>query len=101
MAKTWSCFSKRSIREPTQQESENLTGFRSWIPAWQFARTGTIKGLEQTLSALKDLDHWMRQAFVLGKNARLKDKRVIDVLREGDVSSVARAASAFGEHGAS
>jgi hypothetical protein len=73
-------------------------GFR--YPAWQFARTGTIAGLEQTLEALERLDPWMQQAFMLGRNARLKDKRAIDVLRAGDVSSVARAASAFGEHGA-
>jgi len=37
---------------------------------------------------------------ILGKNTRLKDKRAIDVLREGDVAAVVRAASAFGEHGA-
>jgi hypothetical protein len=73
-------------------------GFR--YPAWQFSRTGTIGGVEQILAALKHLDPWMQQAFVLGKNARLRDKRPIDVLRAGDISSVVKAASAFGEHGA-
>jgi len=73
-------------------------GFR--YPAWQFARTGTIEGLERTLAALKHLDPWMQQSFMLGKNARLKDKRGIDILRDGDVPSVVRAASVFGEHGA-
>lgn len=73
-------------------------GFR--YPAWQFARTGTIGGLDQTLAALKYLDPWLRQAFMLNKNARLKDKRSIDVLRDGDVTRVVMAASAFGEHGA-
>lgn len=69
-------------------------------PAWQFARGGTIRGLEPTLAALKHLDPWMKQAFMLSKNARLNDRRALDVLREGDVSSVAAAATAFGEHGA-
>jgi len=73
-------------------------GFR--YPAWQFARAGAIEGLEQTLAALKHLDPWLQQSFMLGKNARLKDKRAIDVLRDRDVPSVVRAASAFGEHGA-
>jgi hypothetical protein len=73
-------------------------GFR--YPAWQFARTGTIGGLERVLAALKHLDPWMQQAFMMGKNARLKDKRAIDVLRDADVSSVVKAASTFGEHGA-
>jgi len=73
-------------------------GFR--YPAWQFARTGIVAGLEQVLAALKHLDPWMQQAFMLGKNTRLKDKRAIDVLRDGNVSSVVKAASAFGEHGA-
>jgi hypothetical protein len=73
-------------------------GFR--YPAWQFARTGTIEGLEQTLAALKHLDPWMQQSFMLGKNSRLKGKRAIDILRDSDVRSVVRAASAFGEHGA-
>jgi hypothetical protein len=73
-------------------------GFR--YPAWQFARTGTIDGVEQALAALKYLDPWMQQAFMLGKNTRLSDKRPIDVLRAGDASSVVKAAAAFGEHGA-
>jgi hypothetical protein len=73
-------------------------GFR--YPAWQFARTGTVEGLEQALAALKHLDPWMQQVFMLGKNARLRDRRPIDVLRGGDIAAVVRAASAFGEHGA-
>ena len=73
-------------------------GYR--YPAWQFARTGTIKGLEQVLAALEQVDPWMRQAFMLGRSGRLKEQRAIDVLRSGDVASVVKAASAFGEHGA-
>ena len=69
-------------------------------PAWQFARGGTITGLELTLAALRNLDPWMQQAFMLSKNSRLNDRRALDVLREGDVSSVTTAATAFGEHGA-
>lgn len=72
-------------------------GFR--YPAWQFARKGTIEGLEQVLAALRHLDPWMQQAFMLSKNARLKEKRAIDVTRNGDIAAVVRAASTFGEHG--
>jgi hypothetical protein len=73
-------------------------GFR--YPAWQFTRNGSIKGLEQALAALQHLDPWMQQAFMLGKNARLGDKRPLDLLRAHDIASVVSAASAFGEHGA-
>jgi hypothetical protein len=73
-------------------------GFR--YPAWQFARTGTIKGLEETLGALRHLDPWMQQTFMLGTNARLNEQRPIDVLRAGDTRLVLKAASMFGEHGA-
>jgi hypothetical protein len=73
-------------------------GFR--YPAWQFTAQGTIEGLERVLAALGHLDPWMQQAFMLGKSARLKEARAIDVFRHGDVGSVVKAASAFGEHGA-
>jgi hypothetical protein len=73
-------------------------GFR--YPAWQFARNGVLKGLEPVLAALKHLDPWMQQAFMLGKNARLAERRPIDLVRSHDVASVVSAASAFGEHGA-
>ncbi len=69
-------------------------------PTWQFTRGGAIEGLEKVLAALKNLDPWMQQAFMLGKNARLGEKRPIDLLRSGDVARIVRAASAFGEHGA-
>ena len=69
-------------------------------PAWQFTRNGTVDGLEPTLAALKHLDPWMQQAFMLGRNARLRDKRPIDLLRAGHIAQVVKAASAFGEHGA-
>jgi len=73
-------------------------GFR--YPAWQFTRGGTIEGLEESLTALKHLDPWMQQAFILGQNTRLREKRPIDVLRARDVAEVVKAALAFGEHGA-
>jgi hypothetical protein len=73
-------------------------GFR--YPAWQFARTGRLKGLEQVLAALRHLDPWMQQAFMLGRNVRLKNKRPIEVLRAGDIDAVVKAGSSFGEHGA-
>src|SRR5215470_2302906 len=53
-------------------------------PAWQFARTGVVAGLAQVLFALRHFDPWMQQAFMLGKSARLKGRRAVDALREGD-----------------
>jgi hypothetical protein len=72
-------------------------GFR--YPAWQFTKRGTISGLEKILGALSHVDPWMQQAFILGKSARLEERRPLDVLRKGDVNSIVKAASAFGEHG--
>jgi hypothetical protein len=73
-------------------------GYR--YPAWQFARTGVVGGLARVLFAMQYLDPWMQQGFMLGKSARLKGRRAIDVLRDGDIPRVVRAARAFGEHGA-
>lgn len=73
-------------------------GFR--YPAWQFNRSGVVEGLEKTLAALEHVDPWLRQAFMLGKNARLGEERPIDLLRAGDLARILKAASAFGEHGA-
>ena len=73
-------------------------GYR--YPVWQFAQSGVVAGLQRVLFALRPLDPWMQQTFMLGKSARLKGRRAIDVLRDGDIVRVSRAAKAFGEHGA-
>jgi hypothetical protein len=73
-------------------------GFR--YPAWQFPRSGVIEGLAEILAALEHVDPWLRQAFMLGKNARLGEKRPVDLLRNGAIAPIVKAASAFGEHGA-
>lgn len=73
-------------------------GYR--YPAWQFARTGTLPGLEPMLSALRHHDVWMQLSFVLTPNTRLKGSPPLAALRAGRRGDVEAAARAFGEHGA-
>jgi hypothetical protein len=69
------------------------------------ARTGLREGTNPVgdatpVRSIAQEGQIVQQAFMLGKNARLRDERPIDVLRAGDVSSVVTSAAAFGEHGA-
>lgn len=70
-------------------------GYR--YPAWQFderGRGGVVSGLEEVLESFGVEEPWMRASFFLRRNGRL------DVLREGEMEAVKRAARAYGEHGA-
>jgi hypothetical protein len=69
-------------------------------PAWQFTREGTIKGLELVLPVLREHDAWMQQIFMVNANERLGGETPVDALRGGRIQEVARAARAYGEHGA-
>lgn len=69
-------------------------------PVWQFGSNGALKGLSDVLHAFTVDDPWMQVNFFLTKDGRLNGRRPIDVLKEGDVESVVRAARAYGEHGA-
>lgn len=68
-------------------------------PAWQFARDGVLRGLEEVLRALLPHDPWMSASFFLGTNVRLGGKRPLAALRQGQVKEVVQAARLFGEHG--
>jgi hypothetical protein len=52
------------------------------------------------LPALAEHPSLAQIRFFLAGNLRLAKRRPLDVLREGDVAPVVRAAQAFGEHGA-
>jgi hypothetical protein len=69
------------------------------FPAWQLVRGGVLAGLEETLSALSDLDPWMKLAFFLGENQVLGGDTPLTALRQGCLQDVLRAASLHGEHG--
>jgi biotin operon repressor len=70
-------------------------------PSWQVTDSGTLKGLEEVLTDLKEHDSWMQIQFMLQPNSRLNDRTPLELLRKGDIASVRVAARALGEHGAS
>jgi len=70
------------------------------FPAWQLVPGGVLPGLEETLSALGDLDSWMKLAFFLEANAATGGKTPLAALRQGKRRDVLRAARLHGEHGA-
>ncbi len=69
-------------------------------PAFQVGASGLLPDIREVLDALAEGDPWARVSFMLTGDARLGGRRPLDVLREGDVASVARAARGYGEHGA-
>lgn len=76
-------------------------GRRGYVyPAWQFTPSGTVKGLEEILGALREHDPWMQAAFFLNRNSRLGDRTPVDMLRAGRLEEAMAAAHAYGEHGA-
>ncbi len=76
-------------------------GSRSFLyPGWQFTETGVLTGLQGTLQALAAHPPWACLRFFVTGNHRLGGKRPLDLLREGRVEKVLKAAKAFGEHGA-
>jgi hypothetical protein len=73
------------------------------FPLWQFdegTRDGLVPGLTRVLRSFSVDDPWMRAEFMLAPNDRLGGKRPLDALREGEAEASARAASAYGVHGA-
>ncbi|CAN5760131.1 hypothetical protein BH23CHL2_BH23CHL2_06920 [soil metagenome] len=78
------------------------TGRRGYAyPAWQFdARHGALPGIETVLAALREHDPWMQLSFMLNSNDHLNDRSPLEVLRDGELEPVRRAAQMFGEQGA-
>lgn len=76
-------------------------GRRGYLyPVWQFGADGTLPGLEQALAQLAVRDPWMQAAFFLSSDPRLSDRSPLEMLREGKVEAVCRAARGYGEHSA-
>lgn len=69
-------------------------------PAFQFGDDGLLPGLARVIGVCRIDDRWMRVNMMLTGDARLGGRRPIDLLREGRIDEVVRAAGAYGEHGA-
>jgi hypothetical protein len=69
-------------------------------PAFQVATSGLLPGIRDVLQAFHVTDPWMRVSFMLTGDRRLDGQRPIDVLRQGRIDDVVRAATMYGEHGA-
>lgn len=69
-------------------------------PAFQIGADGLLAGIREVLDAFTIEDPWMRVNFMLTGDHRLGGARPIDVLRKGRIGDVAKAAAAYGEHGA-
>lgn len=69
-------------------------------PAFQLGPSGLLPGIREVVDAFVEDDPWARVNFMLTGDARLGGRRPIDLLRDGDVASVTRAARGYGEHGA-
>ena len=68
------------------------------FPRWQFDGGGVIPGLVEVLAILHGatwVDDWAVVLFFLNTRGSLGDRRPLDVLREGDVELVKRAALGF------
>lgn len=76
------------------------TGGGYVYPAFQVGPAGLLPGIREVLDAFEETDPWARANFMLTGDARLGGRRPIDVLRDGDVAAVVRAARGYGEHGA-
>jgi hypothetical protein len=71
-------------------------------PAFQIRKDGLLPGIRDVLDGFDTelTDAWTRVSFMVTGDARLAGRRPIDVLREGDIASVVRAAQGFGHDGA-
>lgn len=69
-------------------------------PARQFTERGVLSGWTEVLSVLRRHDPWMQLSFLMTPNSRLANKPPVQKLQAGETSSVLKAASCFGEHGA-
>ncbi len=75
-------------------------GSRQRYPVWQFKDGAMLPGLADVLAALRTSSAWVQAAFFLSRNTRLGETRPLDLLRQGRIDEVVRAARTHGEHGA-
>jgi hypothetical protein len=69
-------------------------------PAFQIGKDGLLRGVREVLAAFDVPDPWMRVHFMLTGDRRLRNRRPLDLLREGKIEEVVSAAKAYGELGA-
>jgi hypothetical protein len=69
-------------------------------PAFQFEDGKTLNALKEILKALKSHDPWMQSIFFVNENDRLEGRTPLEVLRQGELDAVIRAAEVYGEQGA-
>jgi|ERR1041385_1450061 hypothetical protein len=68
------------------------------LPVWQFSERARLPGLDKVLAKLNEsgvLDEWGKVGFFLQSQGLLGDRRPLDLLREGAVEKVIRAAENF------
>jgi hypothetical protein len=69
------------------------------FPTWQFLRDGLLPGLERVLRDLGVQDAWTRAAFFVSGDVRLDGRTPLDMLLDGEIEAVRRAAAAYGGQG--
>ncbi len=69
-------------------------------PQFQFVAARVIPGLPEVLRALATHPPWAKLRFLVSENDSLGGARPLDRIRAGDIESVLRSASVFGEQGA-
>ncbi len=78
-----------------------IEGNRGYVyPAWQFEGNDLLRGFAEILEMLADDDPWQQVVFFLSKDDAIGNRRPIDLLRQGKLDLVRRAARMHGEHGA-
>ena len=68
------------------------------FPVWQFSEHRRLPGLEEILAKLNAgeiLDDWGKIGFFLQSHGMLDDRRPLDLLREGKLAPVLKAAEAY------
>ena len=100
------CISRRAVDARRRRGGllAVTSGGRGWLyPRCQFhagSEGGVVRGLDGVIAAVGDPGGWMVLAFLLSPEDRLGGRRPLDALEAGEVGAAARAASAYGEHGA-
>ena len=72
-------------RQAAESQSPHRTGRGPTCyvyPSWQVTDGGTLKGLEEVLTDLKEHDSWMQIQFMLQPNSRLNDRTPLELLRK-------------------
>lgn len=76
-------------------------GRRGYVyPACQFVEQRVVAGLSDVIASFTIDNEWTRLSYLLTPDPRLGSRIPLDLLRDGEIDTVTRAAAAYGEHGA-